>query len=143
MQSYWKSDFINELTDEMIDHHVQHGPKVPVGSSTMHIYPIDGEAGKVAKNATAFGYRDAKFVHVIAAMYPDAADTPRCMEWVKGYFAALHPLSAGGAYVNFLMEEGDERIKASYAGNYERLGTTKKKYDPTNLFRLNQNIRPT
>jgi FAD/FMN-containing dehydrogenase len=142
MQSYWKADFIGELNDDIIEQHVKHGPQVPVGSSTMHIYPIDGAAAKVAKNATAFGYRDSKFVHVIAAMYPEAADTPRCMEWVKGYFNALHPLSSGGAYVNFMMEEGEERIHASYAGNYEKLTSVKKKYDPQNLFRINQNIKP-
>jgi FAD/FMN-containing dehydrogenase len=75
-------------------------------------------------------------------MYPDPADTPKNMAWVRDYYAALHPHSTGGAYVNFLMEEGEDRVRGTYGGNYDRLAVLKKKYDPTNLFRLNQNIAP-
>ena len=109
----------------------------------MHIYPVSGAAQRIGKEDTAFSYRDANFVHVIAAMYPDPADTPKNRAWVREYWEALHPHSAGGAYVNFLMaDEGQDRIAATYRGNYSRLAALKKKYDPGNLFRLNQNIEP-
>ena len=106
LQHYWKADFVNELSDELIEAHTKYGPQVPTFQSTVHIYPIDGAAHRVGKNETAFSYRDANFVHIIAAMYPDPADTPDNIAWVKDYWSALHPYSAGGSYVNFMMEEG-------------------------------------
>lgn len=142
LQNYWKADFVNELSDEVIEAHVKHGPGIPTFNSAMHIYPVSGAANKVPKGDTAFFYRDAKYVHVIAAMYPNPSDTEKNVAWVRGYWSALHPYSSGGAYVNFLMEEGEDRIKATYGENYDRLATLKSKYDPTNLFRLNQNVRP-
>ncbi|HEY7343344.1 MAG TPA: BBE domain-containing protein, partial [Ktedonobacterales bacterium] len=142
LQNYWKADFINDLSDTAIDAHARFGPEVPVGSSTMHIYPTSGKARQVGRTETAYSYRDANFVHVIAAMYENPADTPRCKQWVRDYWEALHPLSAGGAYVNFLMDEGEERIRATYRDNYDRLVAVKRQYDPTNLFNQNQNIRP-
>jgi FAD/FMN-containing dehydrogenase len=142
LQNYWKADFVNELSDEVIEAHVKHGPGIPTFNSAMHIYPVSGAANKVPKGDTAFFYRDAKYVHVIAAMYPNPLDTPKNVAWVRDYWSALHPYSSGGAYVNFLMEEGEDRIKATYGENYERLAAIKTKYDPTNLFRLNQNVRP-
>ena len=142
LQNYWKADFVNELSDDVIDIHVKHGPAIPTVNSAMHIYPVSGAANRVPKGDTAFFYRDSKYVHVIAAMYPNPDDTPKNVAWVREYWSALHPLSAGGAYVNFLMEEGDDRIRATYGANYERLAALKDTYDPTNLFRLNQNIRP-
>ncbi|MBZ5586955.1 MAG: FAD-binding oxidoreductase [Acidobacteriia bacterium] len=142
LQNYWKADFVNELSDEVIDAHVKYGPGIPTFNSAMHIYPVSGAANRVGKDETAFFYRDAKYVHVIAAMYPNPADTANNVAWVRDYWTALHPHSSGGAYVNFLMEEGDERIRATYGGNYDRLAAIKRKYDPTNLFRLNQNVQP-
>lgn len=142
LQNYWKADFVNELSDEVIEAHVKHGPGIPTFNSAMHIYPVSGAANKVPKGDTAFFYRDAKYVHVIAAMYPNPSDTAKNVAWVRDYWSALHPHSSGGSYVNFLMEEGDERIRATYGENYERLAAIKSKYDPTNLFRLNQNVRP-
>ncbi len=143
LQHYWKSDFAKELTDEAIEGHVKHGPKVPTVESTMHLVPIGGALQRVGKDETAFNYRDAQFVHVIAAMYPNPADTPKNMEWVREYWSALHPYSAEGTYINFMMDEGEERIRAAYRENYERLVALKNKYDPTNLFHMNQNIKPT
>ena len=142
LQHYWKGDFINELSDEAIDIHLKYGPKVPTFQSTMHIYPIMGAATRVGKTETSFNHRDAKFVHIIAAMYPDPADTPKNKEWVRKYWSELHPHSAGGAYVNFLMDEGDDRIEATYGANYKKLVNVKTKYDPENLFHMNQNIKP-
>ena len=108
----------------------------------MHVYPMDGAVQDVRPDATAFVYRDVKFTHVIAAVSPEPGPMPEYREWVRSYWAALHPHSAGGAYVNFLMDEGEERIAASYRGNHTRLAAIKKKYDSGNVFRVNQNIRP-
>jgi FAD/FMN-containing dehydrogenase len=142
LHHYWKADFIGDLTDEAIAEHVKFGPNIPTVNSAMHIYPMDGAIHDVRRNDTAFAYRDVKFVHIIAAVTGEPARLPDYRDWVRDYWAALHPHSAGGAYVNFLMEEGDERISASYAGNQERLAAVKAKYDPENVFRVNQNIRP-
>jgi len=142
LQWYWKADFVNELSDEAIQLHVQHGSQLPTLLSTMHLYPINGAAHRVGKRDTAWSYRDATWASVIAGVDPDPANRERITDWVKRYWEDLHPYSAGGAYVNFMMEEGDERVKAAYRDNYERLEAIKRKYDPTNFFRVNQNIQP-
>jgi len=143
LQHYWKADFINEISDAQITIHQEFGPKVPSWQSTMHIYPLNGVSKKVGKTDTAYAFRDADFVHVIAAMYPDPADTEKNKKWVRDYWSALHPHSAGGAYLNFLTEDdGEDRIKATFGKNYDRLVRIKRKYDPSNLFRVNQNIKP-
>jgi hypothetical protein len=108
----------------------------------MHLYPVDGAAGRVAADATAWGYRDARWAQVIVGVDPDPAQAATLRDWAIGYWEALHPFSLGGAYANFLMEEGDERARAAYGGNYERLSRVKAQYDPENLFHVNQNIRP-
>lgn len=143
LQQYWKADFVNELNDGLIEAHTKYGPQIPNFQSVVNIFPIDGAVHRVGNNETAFSYRDANFVHNIVAMNSDPADTPNNVSWVKSYWNALHPYSAGGAYVNFLMDEGQDRVKATYRGNYERLVKIKNKYDPTNLFHINQNIKPT
>jgi hypothetical protein len=139
---YWKGDFIRELNDEAIAEHVRFGPRVPTVNSAVHIYTVDGAVQDVGANETAFAYRDVRYVHIIAAVTPNPADLPSYREWTRDYWAALHPHSAGGSYVNFLMEEGEERIQSSYLGNRERLAAIKTKFDPLNLFRVNQNIQP-
>ncbi|MHC4498124.1 MAG: BBE domain-containing protein, partial [Planctomycetota bacterium] len=92
---------------------------------------------------TPWAYRDATWAQVIVGVDPDPANNDRIIAWAREYWNALHPHSAGGAYVNFMMEEGEDRIKATYRDNYERLVAVKNKYDPANLFRVNQNIKPT
>ena len=139
---YWKADFVDNLTEQAIAGHVRYGPRIPTVHSAVHIYPLDGAVHDVAADQTAFAYRDVKFTHILAAVSPDPAPMPQYREWVRSYWSALHPYSAGGAYVNFLMDEGDDRIASSYRGNYVRLAAVKRKYDPGNLFRVNQNIRP-
>jgi FAD/FMN-containing dehydrogenase len=144
LQHYWKADFFDALSDEAIEAHVEYGPKVPTVQSTVHIYPIDGEPQRVGMDETAFSYRDASFSTVVAGMWPDPADNEKNIAWVRQYFEALHPHSSGGAYVNFMSDdEGQDRVKASYRDNYQRLVEVKNKYDPTNLFHVNQNIKPT
>jgi FAD/FMN-containing dehydrogenase len=119
-QWYWKADFVRTLPDEAIAVHVKYAANMPSMQSTMHLYPINGAAGRVKNRATPWGYRDA----------------------TKEYWSALHPYSADGACVNFMMEEGEDRIRATYGKNYDRLAKIKKRYDPGNLFRVNQNIKP-
>ena len=142
LQHYWKANFVTELTDDAIAAHLEHGPKVPVVNSTMHIYPINGAAQRVAPDSTAFAYRDATFATVIAGMWPDPADNDANTAWVKDYYAATAPHSEEGGYVNFMAEDDQSRIRANYRGNYDRLAETKRRYDPDNLFRHNQNIQP-
>jgi hypothetical protein len=142
LQWYWRADFVRELSDKAIELHVQHGSKLPTMHSTMHLYPVNGSVHRVGKSETAFSYRDVTWAEVIVGVDPDPANKERITTWTKEYWDALHPYSAGGAYVNFLMDEGQDRVQATYRENYQRLTVAKKKYDPTNFFRVNQNIHP-
>jgi FAD/FMN-containing dehydrogenase len=143
LHHYWKADYMLDLSERAIDVHLQYGPQIPNVTSAVHIYPVNGAVHRVGSAATAYSYRDAEFVHILAAIYPDSTPMPQGREWVRNYWSALHPLSAGGAYVNFLdADEGEERVAASYRSNYARLVEIKQRYDPDNLFHLNQNIRP-
>jgi FAD/FMN-containing dehydrogenase len=143
MQWYWRADFVNEINDAAIAQHIRFGRALPSMQSTMHLYPINGAASRVGKNDTAWNYRDATWAQVMVGVDPDPANNEKIISWTKSYYDALHPYSAGGAYVNFMMDEGEERVKATYGDNYERLVAIKNKYDPDNLFRVNQNIKPT
>jgi FAD/FMN-containing dehydrogenase len=142
LQWYWKGDFVRELPDQAIDLHVEHLGKTPSDLSVMHLYPIDGAVHEVGPGETAWNCRDATWSMVIAAIDPDPAKAGALKTWAREYWEALHPYNLGGAYINFMMEEGDERIRATYGDNYDRLASIKKKYDPTNFFRVNQNIKP-
>ena len=139
---YWKADFFQEITDEAIAVHVKYGERLPTGHSTMHLYPIDGAASRVPADATAFAYRDGGWAGVIVGVDPDPANSPGFTQWAQDYWRELHPTSAGGAYINFMMAEGEDRIRASYRGNYDRLARVKRRYDPENAFHVNQNITP-
>jgi FAD/FMN-containing dehydrogenase len=142
LQHYWKANFVKELTDEAIDAHLQHGPKVPAVNSTVHIYPINGACHRVAPDATAFAYRDATFATVIAGMWPDPADNEGNIAWVRDFYQATAPHSEEGGYINFMADDDQDRVRVNYKENYDRLVDVKRKYDPDNLFHLNQNIRP-
>lgn len=142
MQWYWRADFVNELSDQAIALNVKYGAQIPTLLSQMHLYPLDGAAQRVGNVDTAFSYRDAKWAQVIVGVDPDPANNARIMTWCQDYWLALHPYSAGGAYVNFMMEEGQARVQATYRENYARLAQIKTRYDPGNLFRVNQNIKP-
>ena len=133
---------MNELSDEAIDLHIQHGSAVPNHLCGSHLYPINGAASRVGNNDTAWSYRDATWGHVMAGVDPDPANAGLIRDWSIAYWEALHPHSAGGAYVKMMMEEGVDRIKAAYRDNYDRLVAIKTKYDLNNLFHVNQNIKP-
>jgi FAD/FMN-containing dehydrogenase len=142
LQWYWRADMFTEISDAAIEVHERFGAQLPTGHSTMHLYPIDGAASRVAPGGTAFAYRDGGWAGIIVGVDPDPANAATISQWTKDYWAQLHPSSAGGAYVNFLMDEGQDRVKAAYRGNYERLARVKRRYDPDNTFHVNQNIQP-
>ncbi|MDH4159443.1 MAG: FAD-binding oxidoreductase [Actinomycetota bacterium] len=141
LQHYWKAAFVGDLTAEAIRTHMDHGARVPVVNSTVHLYPINGACHDVAPDATAFGHRDATYAVVIAGMWPDPADNDAHTQWVKDYDAAIAPHSQGGGYINFASADDQEKVAANYGVNYARLQEVKRRYDPENLFHLNQNIR--
>ena len=143
-QWYWKGDFVKELSDEAVKRHVEYGRQLPTPQATMHLYPIDGAVHRVGKKDTAFSYRDVTWSEVIVGVDPDPANNERMIAWADAYWEALHPFAAdaGGGYVNFMMEEGQERVQATYQENHARLVEIKKQYDPDNFFHINQNIRP-
>jgi hypothetical protein len=142
MQWYWKADFIHEIPDAAIERHLKHAEQLPNMFSTAHIYPVNGAAGRVGAGDTAWGYRDATWAQVIVGVDPDPANRDTIVRWARNYFDDLHPYSAGGAYVNFMMEEGEDRVRATYRDNYSRLAAVKARYDPANFFKVNQNIKP-
>jgi len=141
-QWYWRADFMNTMSDEAIALHHEHGKRLPSVLSSMHTYPIDGAVHDVGASETAWAYRDSRYAQVIVGVDPDPALADRLREWTVEYWEALHPHSAGGAYVNFMMDEGQERVMATYGDNYKRLVDVKNRYDPDNVFHVNQNIRP-
>jgi FAD/FMN-containing dehydrogenase len=142
LQWYWKGDFVKELPNEAISEDLKYGLDLPTPLSTMHLYPVDGAVHRVDADETAWSYRDANWSMVIAGVASDPTNTEEITDWARDYWEALHPHSAGGSYVNFMMEEGDDRIRATYRDNYERLQDIKAKYDPENFFHVNQNIEP-
>ena len=143
LQWYWKGDFVKTLPDAAIDAHLAHAAKLPSALSVMHLYPIDGAVHRQKQDAAAWGYRDATWSMVIVGVDPDPTKAPALKQWAQDYWAAVHPFNLPGAYANFMMDdEGEARVKAAYGDNYDRLASLKKKYDPANLFHVNQNIRP-
>ena len=140
-QWYWRGEFIREIPDEAIAVHAEYGPAMPTWKSTMHLYAIDGAAGRVANDATAWGYRDAIWGGVFAGVDPDPASAGAIRDWARSYSDAIKPYAMGGGYVNFHMDEPD-RVRGMYGANYDRLARVKAQYDPDNVFRVNQNIAP-
>jgi FAD/FMN-containing dehydrogenase len=143
LQWYWKGDFVRTLPDEAIAIHIAEAAKAPTPLCLMHLYPIDGAVQRVASDATPWSARDARWNMVIAAISDDPKDAEALKAWGRSYWKAIHPHNMGGAYVNFMMDdEADGRLQATYGPNFARLALLKAKYDPQNLFRVNQNIAP-
>ena len=142
LQWYWKANFFKELSDDAIAANMQYAAMLPTLHSTMHLYPVNGAAHRVGKGDTAWANRDAQWSQVIVGVDPDPANKDKIVEWARGYWNAMQPFSSGGGYINFMMEEGDASIRATYRENYGRLAAAKAKYDPQNFFNVNQNIRP-
>lgn len=142
LQHYWKAAYAADLSPEAIAAHLEHGPRVPAVNSTVHFYPINGACHDVAPDATGFGHRDANYAIVIAGMWPDPADNEQNIQWVRDYHAAIAPHSLEGGYVNFASADDQSKAELNYGANFARLQAVKHRYDPDNLFRLNQNIQP-
>ncbi len=142
LQWYWKSDLFTRFEEQAIDLHVKYGKLLPTPQSTMHIYPINGAPSRVGKKDTAWAHREANFAQVMVGVDPDPMNNDRMIHWAKNYWQDLHPYSIGSGYVNMIMDEGQEGVKTVYGENYTRLAQIKAKYDPNNLFHVNQNILP-
>ena len=141
-QWYWRADVVEEIPDEAVAEHVRFGEALPTWKSTMHLYPIDGAAARVGADETAWTAREGGWVQVMVGVDPEPENRDLVRDWCVSYWDALHPYSAGGSYVNMMMEEGDDRVRATYGANYDRLAQVKAQYDPGNLFHVNQNIQP-
>jgi hypothetical protein len=143
LQHYWRADFFNELHPEMGKLYHNFGLKMPTTLSQMHLFPLTGAAKRKGNKETPWAYRDAKYSEVIVGVDTDPANASKLTQWCKDHWEAMHPYSAGGGYTNFMMEdEGQDRVKDNYRENYDRLAKIKRKYDPDNFFRVNQNIKP-
>ncbi len=142
LQWYWKTDFFTNLSDRAIELHLKYGAQLPTMHSTMHLYPISGAVHRPGPGDTAFSFREANFAEVIVGVDPDPANNERMIQWARDYWMALHPYSAGGGYINMMMDEGTDTVQAAYRDNYARLAQIKARYDPGNLFHVNQNIKP-
>ena len=146
LHNYWKSSFLQSLSNGAIDTMIKRFAAVPSPTSSMAIEHISGAASRVGDNDTAFNHRKSPYNFLIVGIWPNAADNDAHIRWVRDTWDAMQPFSASAVYVNYLgqtADEGAERIKEAYGvAKYERLLELKKKCDPTNLFRLNQNINP-
>ena len=139
---YWKGHFVRGLPDEAIETHLEYGAQMPSAEAATLMFPIDGACHHVGPEETAFAYRDADFAVVLGPSWPDPTDTAANIEWGRRYSAAVAPYAEVGGYVNFMSGDDQGRVRANYRQNYDRLVEVKRRYDPGNLFRLNQNIAP-
>jgi FAD/FMN-containing dehydrogenase len=143
VHSYWKTEYLADLSDQSIHTLIEHFSRVPSPLTAIHIHHLEGAVSRIGENATAFAHRDACYILNYVGLWQEPADSDRNIAWVRGAWQAIRPYSTGAVYINFLGDEGDERVRAAYGSEkYERLVELKKKYDPSNLFHLNQNIRP-
>ena len=142
LQHYWKANLGGEISEEALAVHLEHGPRVPNIESGPFFFPINGACHKVGENDTAFAHRDSAFSLVISGSWKDPADNDRNTAWVRNYYDALKPYSDEGGYINFMSADDQDRAPDNYGANYRRLREIKARYDPTNLFRLNQNVLP-
>ena len=143
MRNYWKADMYPEMPDEALDALMNAAAAPPSPLNTIIVQPLGGAVHRVADDATAMGWRKAKWALHILGMWEDRADDEKNIEWVRNIDRVMKPWAQEAGYLNYLMDEGDQRIKDSFGANYERMVALKNKYDPTNFFHLNQNIKPT
>jgi FAD/FMN-containing dehydrogenase len=143
-RSYWKSHFLKEISDQAIDTLIAHFVKVPSPRTAIIFQQFGGAVSRVRGDATAFGHRqDGEYDFIIFSLWQNFSDDNANISWTRGLWDVMKPFSAGGVYVNNLGDDEPEgRVRAAYGPNYDRLVALKNKYDPTNLFRLNQNIKP-
>ena len=143
LQWYWKAHYINEFSDGCIDTSIKFGELLPTMHSTTHFYPIDGKVHDLKNEDTAWANRDSRWAQVIVGVDPDPANAEKITKWCRDYYDAMIPYASNkGGYINFIMDEGEDKVKASYGSNYTKLVEVKTKYDPENFFHVNQNIKP-
>jgi FAD/FMN-containing dehydrogenase len=142
LRNYWKSHNFTALPDGLIDTVIEYVERLPTGHSEAFIGNLGGAAGRVPVDVTAYAHRDANFVLNVHARWEEPGDDARCVAWARGFFAAAQPFATGGVYVNFMPGDEGDRVPAAYGANFQRLAALKREYDPDNLFRLNQNVRP-
>jgi FAD/FMN-containing dehydrogenase len=143
-RNYWKANYLARLDDESVDVLVEHASGAPSPISVVGLeHMMGGAVARIPADDTAFGHRDAIYNLLILGMYEDPAQDDAMKKWVRGFSAAVQPWATGGVYVNYMSDDEEDRIGAAYGSrHYERLAAIKKKYDPDNLFRMNQNIAP-
>jgi FAD/FMN-containing dehydrogenase len=142
MRNYWKSHDLREVSDGLIDTLIAHARKIPDPQTEIAFAQLGEGVSKVSKDATAYTHRDATFVMNVHGRWDSPANDTKCIAWVRELFQAVTPFATGGVYVNFLTQEEQGRVRLAYGSNYDRLVKLKLKYDPDNLFRINQNIPP-
>jgi FAD/FMN-containing dehydrogenase len=142
LRNYWKSHYFKEVSDGLIDVLIEYAGKIPDPNTEIAFAQLGGAINRVPADATAYAARDAQFTINVHGRWQDAAKDAECIGWARDLFRAAAPFASSGAYVNFLTQEEGDRVSAAYGRNYDRLVKLKNKYDPRNLFRLNQNIRP-
>jgi hypothetical protein len=141
---YWKSEYLPGLSDAAIETAISYASRFSSPLTAVLIFQLGGAISRVGAQATAASHRDAAFVLNIQSSWLEPKESHRHVRWTREFWQAMRPFSTGGVYLNFLSaDEGEERVRAAYGANYERLVDLKNKYDPTNLFRVNQNIKPT
>ncbi len=141
-RNYWKSHNFSTLEDGLFDAIIQYIGTLPSPQCEIFFGSIGGAATLPAPDATAYAHRDTLYAMNVHGRWEDPADDDRCIAWARDFFKASTPFASGSVYVNFLTEEEGDRLRAAYGPNYERLTQVKRTYDPTNLFRMNQNIKP-
>ncbi|HNP31124.1 MAG TPA: FAD-binding oxidoreductase, partial [Nitrospirales bacterium] len=141
-RNYWKSHNFSKLSDGVIDAVIQYAGRLPSSQCEIFVGAIGGQTARVAPEAMAYSSRDANYVMNVHARWESATEDEDCIAWAREFFAASQPFASGGAYINFLTQDETNRIAFAYGATYNRLVELKKKYDPTNLFRMNQNVKP-
>jgi FAD/FMN-containing dehydrogenase len=141
-RNYWKSHNFSRLDDDLFDVVVEYAGKLPSPQTEIFFGAIGGATSRPAPDSAAYRHRDAQFVMNVHGRWEDPADDERCIRWARNYFEASAPFASEGVYINFLSADESDRVRAAYGQNYERLARVKRAYDPSNLFRMNQNIRP-
>ncbi|MDB5824881.1 MAG: FAD-linked oxidase [Herminiimonas sp.] len=141
-RNYWKSHNFTDLSDEAIDTVIRYAGELPSPQCEIFLGLLGGQSSRVAPDATAYPNRDALCAMNVHARWEDPSQDQQCIDWARAFFSATAPYASGSVYINFLTQDEGNRIADAYGGNYARLKDVKAKYDPRNLFRQNQNIRP-
>lgn len=140
-RNYWKTHNFKELSDEALDTMIEYGGKLPTPQCEIFIGLLEGKSNNIPSDAMAYGNRDLNFILNVHGRWEDSSEDNKCISWAREFFKASEPFASGGAYINFMTEDEGERVNSAYGKNYNRLVQLKKKYDPENIFHLNQNIK--